>query len=32
MNDVETRREQINKLVELGFTEQQARVALKRTR
>jgi hypothetical protein len=31
-DDVETRRHQINKLIELGFTEQQARNGLKRTR
>ncbi len=30
--DIETRRHQINKLIELGFTEQQARNGLKRTR
>jgi len=31
-DDVEIRRHQINKLIELGFTEQQARNGLKRTR
>jgi len=31
-DDIETRRHQINKLIELGFTEQQARIGLKRTR
>jgi len=32
VDDVEIRRHQINKLIELGFTEQQARSGLKRTR
>ncbi len=32
VEDAETRRHQISKLVELGFTEQQARIGLKRTR
>ncbi|CAF4385831.1 unnamed protein product, partial [Adineta steineri] len=31
-HDTETRRGLISKLVELGFTEQQARIGLKRTR
>jgi hypothetical protein len=31
-DDVQTRRHQISKLIELGFTEQQARIGLKRTR
>lgn len=30
--DIETRRNQISKLVEMGFTEQKARIGLKRTR
>ena len=30
--NVDMRRDQISKLVELGFTEKQARAALKRTR
>ncbi len=32
VDDIETHRHQINKLIELGFTEQQARIGLKRTR
>jgi hypothetical protein len=32
VDDVQTRRHQISKLIELGFTEQQARIGLKRTR
>jgi hypothetical protein len=31
-DDPEIRRGQINKLIEIGFTEQQSRIALKRTR
>jgi len=31
-NDADRRRDQISKLVELGFTDKQARTALKRTR
>ena len=30
--DLETRRHQISKLMDMGFTERQARVGLKRTR
>ncbi|CAF1121397.1 unnamed protein product [Rotaria sp. Silwood1] len=31
-DDIETRRHQISKLIDMGFTEQQARIGLKRTR
>ncbi|CAF1043698.1 unnamed protein product [Rotaria sordida] len=31
-DDIETRRHQINKLIDMGFTDQQARIGLKRTR